>query len=98
MRISDWSSDVCSSDLAEDPGRAHDLADFRQGGLKILARYAVRQVLGHRFLLAVALLPRVLRCSWDAADQSASTGARSEGRRVGKERFRTCRYRWSPYH
>src|SRR3546814_14536199 len=92
MRISDWSSDVCSSDLADDPGRAHDLADFRQGGLKILARYAVRQVLGHRFLLAVALRPRVLRCSWDAADQSASTGAirrshpryRSEERAVGQ--------------
>src|SRR3546814_14701073 len=24
--------------------------------------------------------------------------ARSEERRVGKERFGTCRFRWSPYH
>nr|ART39915.1 J191 [uncultured bacterium] len=45
--------------VREDPGRAHDLADFRQGGLEILARYAVRQVLGHRFLLAVAGRPRL---------------------------------------
>src|SRR3546814_11256008 len=41
MRISDWSSDVCSSDLArrrwqrlgEQPGRAgHDLAELHEGG------------------------------------------------------------------
>src|SRR3546814_11717741 len=28
---------------------------------------------------------------------SASLGARSEERRVGKERVSPCRYRWSPY-
>src|SRR3546814_3909417 len=40
MRISDWSSDVCSSDLpgvrSEDFG--HDVGDFRRGGTAAVSR------------------------------------------------------------
>src|SRR3546814_2827297 len=83
MRISDWSSDVCSSDLdcvastrcAVDAwhsvGREHQLPD--------MAAAAAEQA--HR------------RCQ-----VIAPHAARSEERRVGKECVSTCRSRWSPYH
>src|SRR3546814_19965798 len=41
MRISDWSSDVCSSDLARDPLFLHHHrqdADFRMTGLPVIGR------------------------------------------------------------
>ena len=56
-------------------GSAVEEGVTRQRGLEILARYAVRQVLGHRSLPAAAIRPPVLRCSWNLADQSARTGA-----------------------
>src|SRR3546814_3821435 len=84
MRISDWSSDVCSSDLE----RGVDLAEGRDGlgdiGLGD-ADAGVLHVQHHAPLLAVA-----------GIDHHAA--ARSEERRVGKECVSTCRSRWSPYH
>src|SRR3546814_20351466 len=82
MRISDWSSDVCSSDLGDiDPPAVE--ADGRQ--------HAVEQLPGgtdEGLALAVLL----------AARRPADDHDRSEERRVGKECASTCRYRWSPYH
>src|SRR3546814_13612367 len=87
MRISDWSSDVCSSDLqGEAPlavlHREHVGAEF----LPMAARFpqGAGQELGGAHL-AIAGAPHV------APD-------RSEERRVGKECVSTCRSRWSPYH
>src|SRR3546814_8136786 len=82
MRISDWSSDVCSSDLPKrrfarsrhcDAGSGHSLCVF------------VRDIL----LRAFAPLREIPKSEREA---------RSEERRVGKECVSTCRYRWSPYH
>src|SRR3546814_2256961 len=86
MRISDWSSDVCSSDLilvllgaVED--QPHQL---RPG----LARLGALADLGIGF----SKLGRL-------ADQlGVKVYGRSEERRVGKECVSTCRSRWSPYH
>src|SRR3546814_15661613 len=101
MRISDWSSDVCSSDL--------DLRDRADGVLEALEvaglvtlQLDLHQELGCRR----DLLQRHLRMV--AADEAGLVEAlqavpagrrrRSEERRVGKECVSTCRSRWSPSH
>src|SRR3546814_18340138 len=88
MRISDWSSDVCSSDLSErfdapigqgDPFAASQhrcpLRQIQAGG-KMLA--VAEQQAATQFGVAIELAIR-----------------RSEERRVGKECVSTCRSRWS---
>src|SRR3546814_15378339 len=108
MRISDWSSDVCSSDLLlEDhrdlppPDPAH-LAGREADEVALLAR-AVPEA-----DLAADDPPR--RRGDEPHDRQAGHGlaragfpddcdrlaARSEERRVGKECVRTCRFWWSP--
>src|SRR3546814_5022556 len=96
MRISDWSSDVCSSDLHG--GGAVALDDGGQGAHQVgAAVYVVVRAqrvgghAGHRFGLAQR---------GQAAPALAQPGVfqRSEERRVGKECVSTCRSRWSPYH
>src|SRR3546814_16930916 len=87
MRISDWSSDVCSSDLrgeahVSDPD-LHRRVVRRQAGVEV-DHPLVQDGLGRD----QALDRRVVRLG----------GARSEERRVGKECVSTCRSRWSPYH
>src|SRR3546814_17925104 len=88
MRISDWSSDVCSSDL---PDR-HRLAMRRERGaqlaLPILGRVQPRD----------RQLPRAMRPHALANVEMIVRVHRSEERRVGKECVSTCRSRWSPYH
>src|SRR3546814_15218016 len=95
MRISDWSSDVCSSDLVAAllsqgaaPGRIMELDDGAPGGYGWgeLVTVAERQ-LGHP--IRALAVPR-------PAQRLAA--ARSEERRVGKEGVSTCRSWWSPYH
>src|SRR3546814_17269580 len=91
MRISDWSSDVCSSDLP----------DYRAELDRSLMAYGAylsrteREDAMHGFMRSVApiflfLLPTLASCQ--------SADPRSEERRVGKECVSTCRSRWSPYH
>src|SRR3546814_12355062 len=97
MRISDWSSDVCSSDLVEVldgalPERPLDLVarlvgeDHRQGDLALAE--VVSDGLAQRRLLGGVVE--------DVVDQLE--GDRSEERRVGKECVSPCRSRWSPSH
>src|SRR3546814_4530289 len=87
MRISDWSSDVCSSDLGFDGQRKLVVVEFLTdaGILDLVADLA------HR---------RIERIDRDQADRriDRAVGDRSEERRVGKECVSTCRSRWSPYH
>src|SRR3546814_15755267 len=100
MRISDWSSDVCSSDLLRLRLRP-DRVDVDERGQRIVLDYktGVRKPApwtGGRpedpQLLMYALIePQV------SAVAFARLSARSEERRVGKECVRTCRSRWSPY-
>src|SRR3546814_16088348 len=100
MRISDWSSDVCSSDLGE--------AALRTGAgkLQMATVQAVATALGvlipEAAMIALpsdekgeiaaeaadVLRERLLRCD----------ALRSEERRVGKECVSTCISRWLPYH
>src|SRR3546814_12533609 len=101
MRISDWSSDVCSSDLVarknhhRDPriALAHLLEHLRAAGMgHAKVGHDDIETGGCEFLEA---LPAVFRCL------DTVTGfleKRSEERRVGKECVSTCRSRGSPYH
>src|SRR3546814_3407182 len=95
MRISDWSSDVCSSDLMP-------------MGLKVLRKieHIVREEMNRAG--AIELLMPVVQPAelWQESGRWKQYGAellrmkdrhRSEERRVGKECVSTCRSRWSPY-
>src|SRR3546814_13403943 len=97
MRISDWSSDVCSSDLLT---RWAALTRYVDDG-----RIDIDNNAAERALRVVALgRKNYLFAGSDAGGHSAASiysllgSARSEERRVGKECVSTCRSRWSPYH
>src|SRR3546814_14775336 len=99
MRISDWSSDVCSSDLAlVSTWRAglfhHSLQSLLEAGLDERIKMTVEHLLrvGNFDARAQILDPRLIE------HVRADLVARSEERRVGKECVSTCRSRWSPYH
>src|SRR3546814_6392987 len=85
LRISDWSSDVCSSDLAVEVAlELLELAAELQGlflgeALEGPGRFHVGELV-------------------HALDPSGDRLERSEERRVGKGCVSTCRSRWSPEH
>src|SRR3546814_4115796 len=88
MRISDWSSDVCSSDLSArclDP--AAGVCD-RGCGWRLLRQRDCPSTTAGAFLDA----------PYASAAATVDGASRSEERRVGKECVSTCRSRWSPYH
>src|SRR3546814_11647811 len=102
MRISDWSSDVCSSDLTRGQGR-------------LCAGLALRPCAGAELqkksvLPAEQLRPKIARrrAQWRKYQGrldprhlvfiDETWAKRSEERRVGKEGVSTCRSRGSPYH
>src|SRR3546814_11553911 len=107
MRISDWSSDVCSSDLfvlCHLQFFAVDLDEFAvlllKAGMSLRDMVTDRAFLGFWRLEKIAgrafLGERVLPLLGFPVTLFGS--ARSEERRVGKECVSTCRSRWSPYH
>src|SRR3546814_13286586 len=92
MRISDWSSVVCSSDLC-----AHIDTHIHHQGVCVCverhhAQFHISSSLGSlpsTIVTWVYLMKYVYACE---------PQNRSEARRVGTECVRTCRSRWSPYH
>src|SRR3546814_3554580 len=87
MRISDWSSDVCSSDLWL---RALRAIDFPEPWPRV---HDLRHTAVALMIRAGAHPKRIqARCG------HATMAERPEERRVGKECVSTCRTRWSPYH
>src|SRR3546814_15021960 len=95
MRISDWSSDVCSSDLAMQALRDL-LATIDAEGAEIDAVYPPTTT---ELRLYAGLLAARRDDAVGVAEALRRTqGSRSEERRVGKECVSTCRSRWSPYH
>src|SRR3546814_13713333 len=111
MRISDWSSDVCSSDLfAKDPaGTLEKVAEigYREveyggGGYDAMDHAALRKTMERLGLTSPSIHVgyEALASDFDGAvAMTKALGAdRSEERRVGKECVSTCRSRWSPDH
>src|SRR3546814_9838020 len=112
MRISDWSSDVCSSDLqrgGDDADPGDELADAgpRLVGDAVEVARRARELVEHRRAVdEVARREDQRRVARPEEDAPAAilgpprglAHRRSEERRVGKECVSTCRSRWSPYH
>src|SRR3546814_16413710 len=97
MRISDWSSDVCSSDLIlRITGAVMDDAGQRiaapQGGCRAAQDFDLFDCLDIEHVAAGA------RKAADPKALGQRYVIRPEARRVGKECVRQCRSRWSPYH
>src|SRR3546814_11136649 len=95
MRISDWSSGVCSSDLALIAFALFESAYYSEiirAGIQSISKgqlsasYALGMTYPQAMLLVI--LPQAFR----------NMLPRSEERRVGNECVSTCRARWSPYH
>src|SRR3546814_20440465 len=96
MRISDWSSDVCSSDLFVEAklDRLTDLVELTE-----LAASGLLDALDDVGLGIDPDGPLVLRFQNDETVRDVRRHRRrSEERRVGNECVSTCRSRWSPYH
>src|SRR3546814_19965514 len=102
MRISDWSSDVCSSDLvARRPIRT--LSKGMAQTVQLLGTFIHQPkliVLDEPFSGLDPLNQQGLEELIRAERQRGATilFSRSEERRVGKEGGSTCRSRWAPYH
>src|SRR3546814_7028156 len=97
MRIRDWSSDVCSSDL---------LVQGSGAGAVVVLTKADKAIAENPDAVADALAAladtaasgaAVVAVNAKDADTLAAL-ARSEERRVGQECVSTCRSRWSPHH
>src|SRR3546814_12880841 len=98
MRISDWSSDVCSSDLSIPKGGPGGKP--RSGSHHQPSLVCNRKIWGFGTVF-VSVAPcgrdcRLDRFLWNQI--ITRRDGRSEERRVGKECVSTCRSRWSPYH
>src|SRR3546814_12262271 len=100
MRISDWSSDVCSSDLARIVStfkwpfwEAFENANFDGGPMDIVYT-------GNDQEAKEVVLDLFRASPWRFLDGGSLESARfrSEERRVGKECVSQCRSRWSRYH
>src|SRR3546814_12348469 len=99
MRISDWSSDVCSSDLFHPAGNG---AIYNDGPHKItyvggfptgsMATDAQRAEFGQNFFRTID------DGRHDFAGDEVFVAARSEERRVGQECVITCGFRWWATH
>src|SRR3546814_17516569 len=99
MRISDWSSDVCSSDLiAHEAVALFDRVDFLQpqsiSELSALLRHWQRDL---DAAINNAALSQTLDANIRATRGRLVFGLRSEERRVGKECVSQCRSRGSPF-
>src|SRR3546814_10491497 len=104
MRISDWSSDVCSSDLSSGRAPAKNTAIDTPAGAKAATPSPGR--------MEARVRPprRVNTTDWDrvgtvssrpsaadAAETEVTPGTRTEERSVGTEWFSTCSSRGSAY-
>src|SRR3546814_13471549 len=99
MRMSDWSSDVCSSDLAAfdrdfliTTAMIYWLTDSFGTSARFYAEAA-----RHLWQPSHDLEPLVQAPSGISHFTHDGTTGRSEERRVGNACVSTCRYRWLPY-
>src|SRR3546814_20289015 len=99
MRISDWSSDVCSSDLRLD-------LDLQLSGktgetivipAPVVIEYDDAHFWNFEEANVVFASPEAVNPA-ELVDLLDNACFRSEERRVGKEGVSTCRSRWSPSH
>src|SRR3546814_21178856 len=105
MRISDWSSDVCSSDRENAPsgrtstwrcrsGSFHtEISSVSPGLTTYDACCAYAACMPNTHIASLVHTHRILVIDADPPN----IRPRSEERRVGQECVSTCSYRWAPY-
>src|SRR3546814_15846663 len=103
MRISDWSSDVCSSDLltleAAEVIDAGTMVPVPRDGATMGELMLRGNTVMKGYLKNPAATEEAFRGGWfHTGDLAVRHPDRSEERRVGKECVSTCRSRWSPYY
>src|SRR3546814_16505123 len=102
VRISDWSSDVCSSDLVDrriDKAARFDNLQKRTGDTNIHRSISLRESGNNIHLLANnnrSIIPRPVRVGTGLNGACARVRKRSEERRGGTECAGTWRSRWTP--
>src|SRR3546814_16404429 len=106
MRISDWSSDVCSSDLGRNDMRIAQEEIF--GPVLTVVPYsgkdadAVALANDSIYGLGGAVMSASTSRGFNVARQiragHVNVSGRTEESRVGKECVSTCRSRWARYH
>src|SRR3546814_5666201 len=93
MRISDWSSDVCSSDLGRELDELHQRVLRHDASLADPVPPALRAIGGR----PTQLPPEIAgRAHGPFVGREAALDRRSEERRGGQGCVRPCRSRWSP--
>src|SRR3546814_11329154 len=101
MRISDWSSDVCSSDLAGRQRAGNPATRSATGAGGVCSLRTAKRNGDWSFGRAPAALTGAAASPHGeaAAEAAEAIGqlVRSEERRVGKECCSTFRSRWAPY-
>src|SRR3546814_11336781 len=106
MRISDWSSDVCSSDLRGEFLCVQMMRQTSKKGVTAPRLMVLRVNETSVPVEQVDLEDAVIHLAWEPSGERFSVVCgdrrqqylRSEERRVGKEGVSTCSSRWSPYH
>src|SRR3546814_12083051 len=106
MRISDWSSDVCSSDLPLYTGYLARIGSLPTDSIRITsaprsARIWLQNGPAIMEDISTIRMPAqgpTIEEDLDRVILKSVNGSRSEERRVGKECVSTGRSRWSPYH
>src|SRR3546814_5174028 len=96
MRISDWSSDVCSSDLAQIID--HRPAEPQAGPVRPEGGGEDRNGDPEEQREQQSAEAEAVEHQHPDGNQHDRQAGRSEERRVGKECVSTCRSRWAPYH
>src|SRR3546814_19233700 len=99
MRISDWSSDVCSSDLWL-LSITRQVQMTQTGKLYIMSKDVKRlfkEFQPKHYILEIDVDRDNMTFKGTVIINGKKSG-RAEERRVGKECVSTCRSRWSPYH
>src|SRR3546814_6350000 len=91
MRISDWSSDVCSSDL-------EPLLLYKSVRSQTRPKLIFNTIYGEINVNDLEKDAVPIYTLEDFFDPRNHSHVRSEERRVGKECVSTCRSRWSQYH
>src|SRR3546814_12537567 len=98
MRISDWSSDVCSSDLRRIiESMAQRLGLPMSKVVCSIERHANTSAASVPLAFDEAVRDGRIKPGHLVLMEAIGGGLRSEERRVGKECVSTCRSRWSQY-
>src|SRR3546814_12749157 len=103
MRISDWSSDVCSSDLIEHfasglDSVGVDMLAIAQDGDRVFTERVDYLYRSEGSIIKIFRIMGIFVVRAGKISEWSDYFHRSEERRVGKECVSTWRTRWSPVH